>query len=196
MLSGSPVAAVALTLLNEGTLTATETYLMITGSCLGASLFVLLVGSFYILRGVDPLRGLTIGVLPIIVVASIRLPAIAIGYLLIRRGLLDRVAFQVAPFDVLDRLSQPFVECVCDLLPEAGVFLFGVGMILLAFRMFDIGLPRPSFEVHRILPPTPGDDCHRVLGDNACAVGLGFAWLSRPADDARVDPAGESEFST
>ncbi|MEM4724892.1 MAG: hypothetical protein QXP01_07765, partial [Candidatus Hadarchaeum sp.] len=51
VLSGSPVAAAALTFLDAGAISPISSYAMITGSRLGASLIVLIIGLTYILRG-------------------------------------------------------------------------------------------------------------------------------------------------
>src|SRR4030065_996894 len=50
-LSGSPVAATALALLDAGTLSSMETFAMIACSRLGAALVVLIIGIVYMLRG-------------------------------------------------------------------------------------------------------------------------------------------------
>ena len=50
VLSGSPVAAMALSLLASGTLTTAETFGMIAGSRLGASFVVLVIGALDDLR--------------------------------------------------------------------------------------------------------------------------------------------------
>src|SRR5688572_1808509 len=50
VLSGSPVAALSLSLLDSGALDPPETFAMVTGSRLGASFVVLLVGFVYDLR--------------------------------------------------------------------------------------------------------------------------------------------------
>ena len=50
-LSGSPIAATALTFLDAGVITPTETFAMIGGSRLGAAFVVLVIGFIYILRG-------------------------------------------------------------------------------------------------------------------------------------------------
>lgn len=51
VLSGSPVAASALTLLDGGAIDATQSFTMLTGSRLGAAFVVLVAGSVYALRG-------------------------------------------------------------------------------------------------------------------------------------------------
>ena len=50
VLSGSPVAASALTLLDGGAIDRTQSFTMLTGSRLGAAFVVLVVGAIYALR--------------------------------------------------------------------------------------------------------------------------------------------------
>ena len=62
VLSGSPVAATAITLFGAGTLTKLQTFTMLSGSRLGASFIVLLTGFIYALRNRhDPNRKEPIG---------------------------------------------------------------------------------------------------------------------------------------
>ena len=51
VMSGSPVAASALTFFDAGALDKLGTFAMITGSRLGASFIVLFIGFIYVLRG-------------------------------------------------------------------------------------------------------------------------------------------------
>ena len=62
VLSGSPVAATAISLFGAGTLTKLQTFTMLSGSRLGASFIVLLTGFLYAARNRhDPNRGEPIG---------------------------------------------------------------------------------------------------------------------------------------
>ncbi|MEZ4572080.1 MAG: hypothetical protein R2849_17500 [Thermomicrobiales bacterium] len=142
LLSGSPAAAIALALLEEGALSSIETYMMIAGSRLGASLFVLLVGSYYVWRGSERLRGLTIGVLSLVVVATIQIPALGVGYLILRTGVLDGFSYRFTALDTIDRISRPVIDRIDGALPEEAVFILGVLTILLAFRLLDYSLPQ------------------------------------------------------
>ena len=85
-LSGSPVAAIAITFFAAGTLDALQTFTMITGSRLGASLIVLVVGFFYYLRGYRRAASVAIGVLALLTTAAIYLPAMALGYWALTSG--------------------------------------------------------------------------------------------------------------
>src|SRR3990172_4581457 len=62
VLSGSPVAAISLTLFSGGVITDVESLGMITGSRLGASFIVLFVGFLYHLRGHTRAASVAIGV--------------------------------------------------------------------------------------------------------------------------------------
>jgi Na+/phosphate symporter len=61
--SGSPVAAIAMSLLSAGAITPIQAYTMVAGSRLGASLIVLQIGAIYALRQRDKWSALTAGIL-------------------------------------------------------------------------------------------------------------------------------------
>jgi hypothetical protein len=82
-LSGSPVAALAVSLFAAGSLDAPQTLMMITGSRLGASLVVLVTGLIYAARGRHSTEGVAVGVLSLLTTAVIYLPAMALAYMLV-----------------------------------------------------------------------------------------------------------------
>jgi Na+/phosphate symporter len=149
LMSGSPVAAAALTFYDASVLDQVSAFFMITGSRLGASMIVLLVGVLYVLRGHDRTASLTTGVLALVVTAVIYLPALPIGYFVMSSHLFDRVV-EVDPNGALisafDWLFGPPVKLVADLLPEWGVFLVGLGIIVGSFNLFDNALPKLSLK--------------------------------------------------
>src|SRR3954464_11276997 len=93
VLSGSPVAAIALTLYSSRAITDLATLGMITGSRLGASFIVLFVGFIYYLRGQRRVASVAIGVLAFSVTATIYLPALTLGVIILKNGWLDAVRF-------------------------------------------------------------------------------------------------------
>ena len=85
-LSGSPVAAIAVSFFAAGTISSLQAFTMITGSRLGASFIVLFVGFVYYLRGHKRAASISIGVLALLTTAAIYLPALALGYWLLTSG--------------------------------------------------------------------------------------------------------------
>ena len=144
LLSGSPAAAVAMTFLSDGSITSLEAFMMIAGSRLGAGMFVLLIGVFYVWRGQDARSSLSIGVLSLILTASIQLPALAVGYLLLESGMLDGIELRFDALDFIDTTFEPILDLAHEWLPDLGVFAVGVLALLAAFRLFDRGLPQPE----------------------------------------------------
>lgn len=71
VLSGSPVAAIALSLFSSGVISDTAALGMLVGSRLGASFIVLFVGFLYHLRGQSRVASIAVGVLAFLVTASI-----------------------------------------------------------------------------------------------------------------------------
>ncbi len=103
VMSGSPVAAVALAFLDAGALTPLSTFTMITGSRLGSNFVVILVGLIYVWRGHDRATSLGMGLLSFSITASTHVAGLFIGIALLASGLLESDADWVrgtAPIDI------------------------------------------------------------------------------------------------
>lgn len=149
-LSGSPVAALSLSLLHGGAVTTSEALGMVSGSRFGASMIVLVVGFVAYLRGRGRPDGIYVGVISLLTTATIYAPATAVGLLLLKGGWLhgavDNVPVQWG--DALAEIVRPVVRTVDSNVPGVVVFLLGVGSLLTAFTLFDRLLPNLD-------PPTP-----------------------------------------
>jgi hypothetical protein len=144
VLSGSPVAAAALTFFDIGLLNDISAFAMISGSRLGASMIVLLLGVVYALRGHEPIASMVTGVLSLIVTAAIYIPALAVGLLLLDSGSMGRVVrFRPdgAVLSVFDRLLGPVISLATRTLPDWAIFLVGLAIIVGSFNLFDRALP-------------------------------------------------------
>lgn len=153
VLSGSPVAAVALSLFSGGVLSDTETFAMIGGSRLGASFIVLFVGFLYYLRRLRDPDGIYIGVVALLVAFTLWMPVIPVGQLVLQQGWFDgvRVGSPGAVRSLTSLLFDPVVEPASDRLPNLVLFGAGVGLLMVAFTLFDRVLPNleqpgPRFE--------------------------------------------------
>lgn len=152
VLSGSPVAAISLSLFSTGVITDTVTLGMLVGSRLGASFIVLFVGFLYHLRGQSRVASIAVGVLAFLVTATIYLPALALGYFILVNGWFDGIRFgtPAALASFIDFLFGPLVTLIEAWLPYWGVFLVGIGVLLGAFRVFDLVLPNVDPENSRL----------------------------------------------
>jgi len=143
LLSGSPVAAMALTLLAAGTLTTEETFGMIGGSRLGASFVVLLIGALDDLRARRrEKRSAYIGVAALVATAVVYLPAMGLAWLGLSRGAFAGLRLEgkdLAGF--FELLYGPLLAFLAARLPRLVLFATGVGTLLAAFRAFDRALP-------------------------------------------------------
>lgn len=148
VLSGSPVAAIAVAFVSVEALTQVQAFAMISGSRLGASLIVLLLGFIYTLRGHERWTVLSTGILSLLLTASVQLPALPVGIFILRRGWLDAYHWTwVANFStVINRVLDPVMEPVVALLPHWGLFVVGAALVTLSFQLLDKALPQPSFE--------------------------------------------------
>jgi len=148
IMSGSPVAAASLAFLDIGALDRFGAFSMITGSRLGANFIVLLIGFLYVLRGRDRATSLSMGLLSLTIAASINLPALPVGAILLRAGWLDRVQLQsgAALQSATDATVGAVSQYMSNLLPEWIVFLLGLGIIFLSFKLFDKCLPEMTIK--------------------------------------------------
>lgn len=146
VLSGSPVAASALGLLDGGAITRTQAFTMLTGSRLGAAFVVLVVGVIYAVRrreGSGRRAPMSIGILSLVMTAFAYLPGAVVGYLLLDRGTLDDFDIGTSPelTSATDTLFGWAPDLVQELLPGWTLFPAGVAVLLLGFQLFDRVMP-------------------------------------------------------
>lgn len=148
IMSGSPVAAAALTFFDVGVVDKLGAFVMITGSRLGASFIVLFLGFLYVLRGRDRATSLSMGLLSLMVTATTHLPGLLLGALLLHTGLLDSVQLRSGALlhSIIDRAVEPVAGVATSLLPQWAVFLAGLGVILVSFSLFDKCLPQMTIK--------------------------------------------------
>jgi sodium-dependent phosphate cotransporter len=154
-LSGSPVAAVSLSLFSGDVISDGEAFAMLNGSRMGASFIVLFVGFLYYVGRRRSADGIFIGVVAMLVTFTIFAPVVPLGSLVLREGWLDGVDAGAPGFVVsfTDWAFDPLAREAADRLPLLVVFGGGIGLLLLAFYIFDRALPnleQPSLRVERI----------------------------------------------
>lgn len=145
VLSGSPIAAVALSLFVGGATTQLQTFSMLSGSRLGASFVVLLVGFLYALRNRGRNRGESIGmgVLALSLTAIVYLPGMVLGYVILRSNALDRVHLSASTkvLSLVDYVWGPALDLLTRL-PGWTLLPLGLAIILVSFRFLDRVLPQ------------------------------------------------------
>jgi solute carrier family 34 (sodium-dependent phosphate cotransporter) len=151
VLSGSPIAAVALSLYVGGAATKLQTFTMLSGSRLGASFVVLLVGFLYSLRNRGRNRGESIGmgVLALSLTAVVYVPGMLLGYGILKSGMLDGIHWSASGdvLSVVDVIWGPTLDALTKL-PGWTLLPIGLGIILLSFRLLDSVLPQLDGERH------------------------------------------------
>ena len=152
IMSGSPGAAAQLTFFDAGVVDKLGAFAMITGSRLGASFIVLLIGFLYVLRGRDRATSLGMGLLCLTVTITTYLPGLLLGAVFLHTGLLDGLQFGSGALlsSVLDLAVVPIASAAAGLLPDWGVFLAGLGVILFSFHLFDKWLPRMTIKESQV----------------------------------------------
>ena len=155
VLSGSPVAAISLSLFASDTTSDVEALAMLNGSRLGASFIVLFVGFILYVTHRKSADGLFIGAVALLTAFTIWLPALPIGILALESGWFDSVQVGTPGglTSFIDVVYDPIVNRAVDNLHNLLVFGLGIGILLTAFTVFDRALPnleQPSLRVERI----------------------------------------------
>ena len=151
VLSGSPIAAVALTFYNGGATTELQTFTMLSGSRLGASFIVLLVGFLYAVRnrGRNRSESIGMGVLALSLTALVYVPGMIIGYGILKWGILDGVQWHASSDvqSIVDYIWGPALDLLTQL-PGWTLLPLGLGLILVSFKLLDYVLPQLDGERH------------------------------------------------
>jgi sodium-dependent phosphate cotransporter len=148
VMSGSPVAASALTFFDAGILDQIGAFTMITGSRMGASFIVLFIGFLYVLRGRDRSESLGIGLLSLGVTGTTYTVALALGFVFLTTGLLNSWQMHSGTMlnSLTDAIFDPMADFLLSFLPQWSLFLVGLGVILLSFSLFDRCLPEMTLK--------------------------------------------------
>lgn len=144
VLSGSPVAAVALSLFAAGALNTLQAFTMLTGSRLGASFIVLLVGFLYSIKSQNKKESTGMGVLALSLTASVYLPGMLLGYGILRSGALSGVHWTASSeiTTVIDKVWGPLLDLAKSNLAGWMLFPLGLVVILVSFKLLDQVLPQ------------------------------------------------------
>ncbi len=148
VMSGSPVAAITLTLLDANALNHAEAFAMINGSRLGASFIVLFIGFVYTLRGRERKASMSTGLLSLIVTQTTYIPALFLGLWLLRMGWLDALQLTQASevSSVFDLIFDPITGFLLGWLPRWVIFGMGFLALLFSFSLLDRSLPKVNLE--------------------------------------------------
>lgn len=152
IMSGSPVAASALTFFDAGLIDQLGAFSMIAGSRLGASFIVLLLGLIYVLRGRDKASSLGMGLLSLTVTGTTYMLGLLVGVFILQTGILD--AFQIRTGLLLssfvELIFDPILLTVSSLVPVWAIFLIGLGLALASFTLFDRSLPKMTVKQSQV----------------------------------------------
>ena len=146
VMSGSPVAAISLSLFASDTTSDVEAFAMINGSRLGASFIVLFIGFVLWVTQRRSADGLYIGVVALLTAFTLWLPVLPIGVLILEEGWFDSIKMGSpgAVTSLINTAYDPIVERIADNVHDLVLFVIGVGTLLFAFTVFDRALP--NFE--------------------------------------------------
>jgi sodium-dependent phosphate cotransporter len=152
VLSGSPVAAVALTFFSNDIIDQFGAFTMITGSRLGASFIVLFIGFLYVLRGKDRVKSLSMGLLSLSVTGTTHLVALPVGISILSIGALDGIQLHSGALihSVVDLIFVPILSLVSGILPDLLLFLLGLGVIIFSLNLIDKVLPQMAIKESQV----------------------------------------------
>lgn len=143
VMSGSPVAAISLSLFAQGTISDIEAFAMINGSRLGASFIVLFVGFVLYVTRRKSADGLFIGTVALLTAFTLWLPVLPVGILVLKSGWFDSVRLGTPPgmTSIISELFDPVVHRADAHLPAIAMFGVGIFVLMAAFSVFDRALP-------------------------------------------------------
>jgi len=143
VMSGSPVAAISLSLFASDTTSDVEAFAMINGSRLGASFIVLFIGFILWVTHKRSADGLYIGVVALLTAFTLWLPVLPIGILALEQGWFDGISIGTpgAVTSFVDVAYDPLVERIADNVSDFLLFVLGIGILVAAFTVFDRALP-------------------------------------------------------
>lgn len=152
IMSGSPVAASALTFFDAGAIDKMTTFTMITGSRFGASFIVLFIGFIYVLRGHDRAAGLGMGLLSLTVTFTTYIVGLFIGLGILYSGVLDhwQLASGTKLNSVVEMTIGPVAQLFITYLPRWALFPVGLAIIMGSFSLFDRVLPQMSLKESQV----------------------------------------------
>ncbi|MCW5858248.1 MAG: hypothetical protein KIS63_08170 [Caldilineales bacterium] len=152
VMSGSPVAASALTFFDAGVINQLEAFTMITGSRLGASFIVLFIGFIYVLRGRNRSTSLSMGLLSLSVTGSTYVVALFIGILFLGTGVFNHIQLETgaALESIFSFVFDPVIHFFLSFLPRWGLFPIGLIVILISFNLFDRCLPQLAIKESQV----------------------------------------------
>jgi sodium-dependent phosphate cotransporter len=149
VLSGSPVAAMALTFLDVATIGPHTAFAMIVGSRVGASAVVVLIGLLYMLRGHGKTTSLLVGLLTLIITVTIYIFALPLGLTMLSIPVATTPITLPGEASVASLVDLVFgwpVELAAEILPDWGVFVLGLGVTVLSLNLIDGALPELDKE--------------------------------------------------
>jgi sodium-dependent phosphate cotransporter len=145
VLSGSPVAASSLTLVKANAISDVEGFTMLTGSRLGAAFVALFVAVLYAMRGGkgERQKPVSTAVMALTTTAVVYVPGALIGFALLQWGPFQALDISFpAQFDSLvDIVYGPILDRI-ETWPAGVLFLGGLGILLLSFKLIDTVLPQ------------------------------------------------------
>lgn len=152
VMSGSPVAAAALTFFDAGVITQMETFTMITGSRMGASFIVLFIGFIYVLRGRNRATSLSMGLTSFTVTWTTHVVGLVLGVVILRTGVLSGVYLRTGATlgSVIDLIFDPIIHALNSFLPGWALFIVGMAVILVSFNLFDRCLPEMAIKESQV----------------------------------------------
>jgi hypothetical protein len=157
VLSGSPIAATALTLVAAGEASKVaghfseiQGFTMLTGSRLGAAFVVLVTAVIYALRSGkgERMAPVSTAVMALCTTAMIYIPAAIIGFSLLRWSAFHSLNLHFGGqfSDVIDVVYGGILDRV-ETWPAVAVFLGGLALLLLTFKLIDGVMPEMDSEV-------------------------------------------------
>lgn len=148
--NGSVVAALSVSLFHAGFLTASQLFLTIAGSRLGAAAIVLLIGAldYFQKRRYSFSEATSLGILTFLLTHSIYIPATILGYLLLPSllpalgGVSNRIELSIHPLAVF----EPATSAIVNTVTMAPALVVAILLLFASLTLFDRVLKQINTE--------------------------------------------------
>jgi len=142
VLNGATSAAIGIALFESGLVTLTQLFMIVGGSRLGAAFIVVFIGFLEYVQGKNDDLGdsCSVGVLTFILTYTVYIPAIIVGFFLMRNFEMEFLETSGPVFlrYSLTTLFDPFVVFLSNISPAASITFIGSVILLIAsLKQFD-----------------------------------------------------------
>lgn len=140
ILSGSPIAALSLSIFDGGVISQLSSFFMVAGSRLGAAFILVIIGLVEYFRGEsDLIDSTSVAFLTFLLTYLVFIPGTFVSYLIINSDFVNLLQFKLNPEVIagVNSLFNPGTSFLIDLLGNEISFFASIGVLYFGLYLFD-----------------------------------------------------------